>query len=75
MISKIDIIHKVADKVNGTVRSDYSGRGMFGAKCYGIICENYHDCINEAAYMGLLGATYDNMGLDYIVYWPMIQGD
>lgn len=48
----------------------YSGRGMYGAKCDGIVGSDFIDIIETAAANGLTGAKYDNMGHDYIVYWP-----
>lgn len=44
---------------------EYSGRGMFGVKCPGVVVSNPMDFIAE---MGIKGLKTDNMGLDYIVY-------
>jgi hypothetical protein len=56
----------------------YSGRGMFGAKCPGIVCPP-HDVnrVESAVRMaGVKGmASGDSMGLDRIVYWPWVNCD
>lgn len=65
-----DVLAKIAKQVDGTVRSDYSGRFMFGARCYGIETPDLVACIMEAGRHGLPKPNQDAMGLDYIVYWP-----
>lgn len=47
-----------------TVRDDYSGRGMYGRKTFGIV--TCYDAINACP--GLKKVAIDNMGLDYIFY-------
>lgn len=69
----LEAICEVADEIGGSVRTDYSGRGMYGKKCVGIDCRNATECIELAASKGIKGARQDNMGLDMIVYWPHIQ--
>jgi hypothetical protein len=51
----------------------YSGRFMFGKKCYGIVCSNATEVIEAAASRGLKGARFDNLGHDFIVYWPSME--
>ena len=52
-------------------RDNYSGRGMYGSKCWGITTySNGVDVIEQAALLGLTGATMDSMGSGTIVYWP-----
>ena len=70
----IQIIEEVADIVGGSVRDSYSGRGMYGKTCYGIDCPDAQGVIEEAAERGLKGASTDNMGKGYIVYWTKIKG-
>lgn len=64
---------------------NYSGRGMFGKRCVGIVCGNVCRCMIElCAYLQLKGVVievnnftsvcYDNMGKDMIVYFPNIEG-
>jgi len=69
---KIEIIREVADEIGGEVRDDYSGRGMYGANCYGIDCDDDQYAIGEAAERGLKGASVDQLGKGYIVYWPSV---
>jgi hypothetical protein len=68
------VIRTIADDL-GELRDDYSGRGMFGKTCYGIVTDNPDGCIEEAAEEGIKGARRDSMGLKHIVYWPHIPGD
>jgi hypothetical protein len=71
---KVAAIEKVADKVNGDVVKDYSGRGMYGKICYGIDCDNANYCLEQAGAYGLFGAKVDSMGRGFIVYWEEIEG-
>ena len=64
------ILDEVAAEVDGRVRETYSGRGMYGRECFGIVCTDTSTCIEAAAVHGITGAKTDNMGLQYIVYWP-----
>jgi len=68
-------ILEVADVVEGRVYLGYSGRGMFGQQCTGIVCPNPLECVEEAAARGVRGAQFDSMGLGYIVYWPNISSE
>ncbi|WP_309399971.1 hypothetical protein [Cerasicoccus maritimus] len=72
---QIEILNEVAENIGGEVYEGYSGRFMYGAKCYGIVCEEIVTCIEEAAEQGIKGAKYDNLGLQYIVYWPHLRRD
>jgi hypothetical protein len=59
---------------------EYSGRGMFGKKCIAFNTLNINEAIWEIASnipdsLKELDIKYpktDNMGLEYIVYWPSI---
>lgn len=64
---------EIAEIVGGTLRNDYSGRGMYGETCYGIDCQSSTDCIETAAQFGIKGAKVDNMGKSWIVYWPHLK--
>ena len=72
MLNQIKKVEAIATEIDGTVRPDYSGRGMFGKTCFGIYCNNVTECLEVAGSHGLRGAKYDNMGKGYIVYWPGI---
>lgn len=68
---------------------NYSGRCMFGRTCLGVIVQqndSFMDFIIKLTkYLDdndvddvdfkLEGATYDNLGLDTVVYFPNIGGD
>ena len=68
-----DQIIALADELGGEVRLDYSGRGMFGARCMGIVCEDSEQVILNALGRGLPRGKVDSMGTRKIVYWPGIQ--
>jgi hypothetical protein len=68
-----DRLQAIADKVGGSVYERYSGRGMFGDTCWGIVCP--HSAVKEVirATKGFGKACTDEMGLDAIVYWPFFK--
>lgn len=68
-------VRGIAAEVGGSLRTDYSGRGMFGASCYGIVTDDATNCIEIAAEHGIKGARTDGMGLKTIVYWTHIHED
>jgi len=72
---KLEILNEVAKSVGGELYEGYSGRGMYGAQCYGIVCDDPMSCIENSAENGIKGANYDQMGLQYIVYWPRIRDE
>lgn len=71
--NKIDGLKRLAERKGWEYRNDYSGRFMFGDRCVGICGPNATAIIESAARLGVKGARTDNMGLDYIVYWPSLQ--
>ena len=66
-------IHKLANAVKGRIYPHYSGRGMFGETCMGVVCSNIVGCLLVAGKLGLKNPKTDNLGLDYIVYFPDIK--
>ena len=60
------------------VREDYSGRGMFGERCFGIVAESLEEVIpilrkalGDTQALDLLEAmSTDSMGRDTIYYFP-----
>ncbi len=68
-----DKIKEIADEVDGSIRYDYSGRGMFGDICYGIVCDDANKCLEVAGSKGITGGRTDSMGLQMIVYWPNLK--
>jgi hypothetical protein len=66
---------------------EYSGRGMMGRTCLGVVTEGGQTPLNllaeiimeceeieEAAYL-LRHARTDSMGTETIIYWPSIRKD
>lgn len=68
-------VRGIAAEIGGALRTDYSGRGMFGAQCYGIVTDDPTNCIEVAAENGITGAKTDGMGRQAIVYWTHIHED
>jgi len=68
--SDIEKIEEVAEEYDGKVRTNYSGRGMCGRTCYGIVTNDPNSVISA---VGIRGACTDSMGLDTIVYWPSVK--
>jgi hypothetical protein len=69
-IANMQKIQSVAESGERSLRTDYSGRGMFGSTCWGIVCDDPNDVIAE---VGIKGAKTDSMGTSTIVYWPSIR--
>ena len=65
-----NVLEKIAAELGGEVRGDYSGRCMFGRRCYGITTPDPTACVMLAGRFGLPRPSQDNMGLDFIIYWP-----
>lgn len=77
----------IADRLEVDVRTDYSGRGMYGRTCFGFVggprdlvkfLLELSDLLDEFDEVdGDLEAWYDmsqdNMGYDTIYYWPLIH--
>lgn len=70
-----DLVIEVADEIGAEVRSDYSGRCMYGGVCYSIVHDNAIEVIELAGEKGLKGAKIDGMGKDYTIYWEHIKGE
>ena len=71
-------IARVADLNGWSFRDDYSGRGMFGAVCPGIVCQRHEvkavmSAVERAGVEA--AASTDCMGMDAIVYWSSIASD
>ncbi len=85
-MSMITVIETLADDLGGTVRYGYSGRGMYGKECLGIVIpypsewieivnERSEDLFSDDVWCELERYSMDSMGLDSIVYWPNISVD
>jgi hypothetical protein len=74
-----DLFREIADEVNGSVTTTYSGRGMHGATCPAITGNIYLIELG-ARLVATLGADegldvardacVDSMGLGHVVYFP-----
>ncbi len=62
------------------IRGNYSGRGMYGAQCFGIVC-NVGNLALFCASLGsfaddwdwVMSVRSDNMGRSTIWYWPDVR--
>jgi hypothetical protein len=64
-----------AKELGLNVHHNYSGRGMFGKTCLGVVgtMQDLDTLLSEIK-GSANGLRKDNMGLDYIYYWPEIEG-
>ena len=75
---QIDDMHEAAHTVDGEIYPDYSGRGMFGDECVGVVLKDEGDLFTFARLLDdelaeLLGnPRWDSMGLREIAYWPKV---
>ena len=73
-----DLLVRVIED-HAEIRHDYSGRGMFGEKCFGFVVENPEAAIAEIQadindiYEPLQHTRRDSMGFDMILYFPGYQ--
>jgi len=69
-----ELFESIADNCReAEIREDYSGRNMYGRSCWAIVGPDPVDIIEVAARHSLTGAKFDNMGRDYVVYWPHVE--
>jgi hypothetical protein len=77
-------LQEAAEAAGLQLRS-YSGRGMYGAVCVGLDCDNVLEALGELTETEVLDlsqvahllktASSDSMGRGQIVYWPDIAWD
>lgn len=79
----------VEDNPQYSIYENYSGRGMFGRKCLGVVVKQGYSFMDfiikltkylddngfEDVDFSLEGVSYDALGLDTIVYFSNIGGD
>lgn len=81
---ELETLQLAADDEDVSLRTDYSGRGMYGRECIGIVCGGstevtrflfaVKDRDDDLARMLLdQGMSEDSMGLDGIYYWPGVS--
>lgn len=63
---------KEAIEAAGYTPRSYSGRAMYGRQCLGTTVPNVAQAIIDIGAQGVKfnAPRQDNMGLDYIIYWP-----
>jgi hypothetical protein len=67
-------IVEYADKNGLNVRHDYSGRGMFGKQCLGVVGSVRElDGLLSYAPGSNVGLCKDSIGLGCIYYWPSVS--
>ncbi len=76
-----ELLEEISQEVDGSFRTDYSGRGMYGKSCVGIVA---HSLLALGAAISRLvedeelreelvsNSLTDSMGYDTIVYWPRV---
>jgi hypothetical protein len=73
MNMKENLLQK-AEELGLRVYHNYSGRGMFGKTCIGVVgsMEDLDCLLGEVKGAGR-GLRKDSLGLDYIYYWPALS--
>lgn len=67
---ELDVLIELSNEY-GKIYKNYSGRGMYGRTCYGIVTSSDPaEVIASAEEQGLTDGRADSLGLDVIVYWP-----
>lgn len=72
------VLEEAADYVAVECTFNYSGRGMYGATCFGITGQlngliAFLRVLDDDTADALSDPRVDNMGLDYIYYWPELK--
>lgn len=72
-------VKKLAIETGAELITEYSGRGMYGEICMGIVLDRMsndeeQEVIERIFELGLKGFRTDSMGLGVIYYWPNIPG-
>lgn len=64
------------------IRTNYSGRGMFGKTCLGLVYDSLSDLLVFVAYLArededhldwISRVRQDSMGMSTIAYWPSVS--
>ena len=73
---QIESMESAAVELDGSLYRGYSGRGMYGDECVGVVLKSEGDLFRFATLLdaGLAEALgtpkSDDMGFDIIAYWP-----
>lgn len=65
-------VRNLAANIEARIYEAYSGRGMMGKTCLGIVCDDPADVLEAFREYDLPRPNRDNMGRQYICYWPDI---
>lgn len=77
----LELLEELAQEIEGSFRTNYSGRGMYGDSCVGIVT---HSLLELGAVISRLvedeelrdelisNSSTDSMGYDTIVYWTRV---
>ena len=68
------------NEMDDVLRTDYSGRGMYGDKCFGLVCSE-GELLRFIVHLAQRGEDVnwidsvrsDSMGRSTIWYWPQVQ--
>jgi hypothetical protein len=79
----LDIAVEAGIDTDNNVRTDYSGRGMYGKKCVGFDLDSKSELLDLGAALQTEGvledftsrASFDAMGMGIVVYFPGITCD
>jgi hypothetical protein len=83
----LSVLQEAADKAGVKLRTDYSGRGMMGQTCIGVVHKGMGPLLtfvvefaklisdSEFGIVWLEQAATDDMGLQTITYWPKVQAE
>lgn len=66
-------VEDLAMYISGKIREDYSGRGMYGKTCMGVVFNPTNVKQEDLEYLRGVGKI-DSMGTDLIIYFPNIKG-
>ena len=66
-----DVVKKLGPDYS--VYPNYSGRFMFGETCLGVVGPDVFEIKSATRKKGFSNPVVDNMGLDFIVYWPRMK--
>ena len=67
-------VKELAHDLGIKVYEGYSGRGMFGRQCIGVVVDDPDYIKRVVDDYDLPIPVTDNLGLSYICYWPKIKG-
>lgn len=71
---KIKVLREIADETGSDFEESYSGRGMYGAECVGITCDDPDEILMKLGEHGFKDRpSEDSMGRQFILYWPRIS--